>query len=118
MTSNERLAYARARGFGVDFAILDFPSYVHVVPVMDVKEGQAAFIATPLASIEHSPKYATIDGARWSQNALTRHYNTPQAIWMLSHANTDWGGYFIVCAATIDVGLYDTDAVRVEEVPC
>jgi hypothetical protein len=119
MTSTERLAFAKARALGVDIAIVDFPKWVHVVPAEDIKEGSVTFIATPLASLEHAPKYQTIEACRVGARALFHLYGkTVQAIWMLSHANTDWGGYFINCAATIDVGLYDTDAVRVEEVPC
>lgn len=116
MNANERLACAKARAMGVNIAIVDFPNFVHIVPCHEVKEGQVTFIADPLDTLLDAPKYVTLEACRVGAAALAVLYRTPQAIWMLSHANTDFGGYYIVCAKTIDVGLRDADAKCVEVV--
>ena len=108
------LAYAMARAHGEDVAIVEFKSYLNVVPLSHVKEGDVTFIAHPLEALGFAACYTTERSARIGAKAMARLYKTPQAVWQLSDDT------FIHCAETLDVGLFDCDAVRIlgGEHPC
>ena len=108
--SLKRLAWAKARALGVDVAVVDFPSFVHVIPMAEAAEGTLAFVATPLEALEHAGHYGFIESCRVSARAIAKLYATPQAIWRLSAANTDHGGMYLNCAASFDVRAYDSHA--------
>ena len=117
--SLKRLAWAKARALGVDVAVVDFPSFVHVIPMAEAvqaKEGTLAFVATPLEALEHAGHYGFIEACCISARAIAKLYATPQAIWKLSAANTDHGGMYLNCAASFDVKRFDSHALHMEAV--
>ena len=110
----ERLAFARALGSGLRMVVVDFPSYVHVIPRLEYDGGEIVFEATPYHALNTAPRYPTLDRARLGARALAKLYAKPQAIWRLIDDK------FVTCAESIDVIDHYSGArlVEVVEVPC
>lgn len=113
MNANEFLAYAKARALGEDVGIFDFPTYVHVEPLSSVKEGTPIFVARPLEALEHAGPYRDLRTCRRGAKALAKLYGVPQAVWKWGSAA---GMLYIHCAASIDVQLWNVDAVHHSDV--